>query len=120
MAACLPPVPFRARSALQLPAGRADGGTGLALRARTALLTHAPTAGSPYCNPDFLSFFFFFSFSPLPFYGLAEKTLHRHQRVQSAACRILTPSQGLSGCRCPSGGSRAGSLSNITSILKLL
>lgn len=46
--------------------------------------------------------------------------LHRRQCVQSAACRILSPFQGLSGCCCQSGRSHAGSLSNITLILKLL
>lgn len=84
---------------------------------RAAAVQLPLTAGSHYCNAAFFSPFFFFLF---PFYGLAEEMLHRRQCVQSAACRILTPSQGLSGCHCPSGGSRAGSLSNITLILKLL
>lgn len=87
-------------------------------RVTVVLLTHSrchfpsPAAHTIAMLP--FSFFFF------AFYGLAEKMLHWHQCVQSAACRILSPFQGLSGWHCQSGRSRAGSLSNITLILKFL
>lgn len=115
--ASLPLEPFRAHHALQLPGQpHQQHAQGWLCGDTTVLLTRhhgAPlTAGSHYCNVAFFFFFFFF-LQPC-----------RENAVSVSACsvdcRILSPSQGLLGCHCLSGESHAGSLSNITLILKLL